>query len=961
MNNNAKNENTNKMNTTEKNQNIIFERDLNDLLKYGSWDLSLLSSLNSEKTYKKNLMLIDKEWLINWKTISGYNYIKNQIFHYLTLKQKNKNDLKIIEEETKKLSESWLSIKSRYNINISNIEKVQKLNNKKYLLHVNNKTLINGKANFDIISSDISDLFTKFLDKKQIIKVGGLYNNKKLLLPFNYNDKNIDYIFINMIFIQNNKNDIGEILFEFPGLKLNIIEKIRKEISNRNITDFLKDFDDTNNKEYIFKDEDDNQYIYKALYKTKNNQKNVNNKIQINKNLKDNIVFDKNKNENKENNEEDLYVNNLIDIINFDINNLTSEQIEKKIKQIEEETFKQIEIENNLKEEEILLSKNINLKEDDIIQEYNKYEDLIKEIESKINNSLNEIQVCQEKEKKVNYEYEQLQNDFNSKKKEINKKLIDLNNNEALIKTKIDEIIKKESILNNKEKVLNKKENEINLAEKNNKTKKNELNDIEDEIKQKNEILKNEEEMENKKLKKEVEEEMKQLQNQINKNDKNKNNASSFGESKDNDNSLNAQGLKKMKSQPVNHPSIKLNKLNSHSNNPKFQSYNSNINNNKSNKERISLPNADIKNKLSSEVIEIDKNKISIGFKKINPVNLNSIIQCFIHLKEIREGLLNLEKNNFFEKNKECFLAENFLYLTKSLYFDDKLEAHSLNDFWNLIQEKDKNKVFIKNKLYVDSKMLINFLIEELHKELNIKKVFSDNELMVSNNNFERQNEKEALHNYLEEFTKNNNSLISKNFYGLIRKKIICQGCKAERYSFEYYSFLTININKIKNFLSNEEKVEKNKNKNKKNIKLLDFFDYYNKPEYLVGDSNIFCKKCQAKNGMIIIKNIYSTHPIIPIIIERDEDPKLNKDKIDFPEELDLSKYIEYKTSSKHFYLCGVVTNFGYNNNYGKFEAFCRMEQNGKWYNINDEIVSESNWEDIVNNGIQYVLFYHKI
>ena len=959
MNNNAKNENTNKMNTTEKNQNIIFERDLNDLLKYGSWDLSLLSSLNSEKTYKKNLMLIDKEWLLNWKTISGYNYIKNQIFHYLTLKQKNKNDLKIIEEETKKLSESWLSIKSRYNINISNIEKVQKLNNKKYLLHVNNKTLINGKANFDIISSDISDLFTKFLDKKQIIKVGGLYNNKKLLLPFNYNDKNIDYIFINMIFIQNNKNDIGEILFEFPGLKLNIIEKIRKEISNKNITDFLKDFDDTNNKEYIFKDEDDNQYIYKALYKTKNNQKNINNKIQINKNLKDNIVFDKNKNENKENSEEDLHINNLIDIINFDINNLTSEQIEKKIKQIEEETLKQIEIENNLKEEEILLSKNINLKEDDIIQEYNKYEDLIKEIESKINNSLNEIQVCQEKEKKVNYEYEQLQNDFNNKKKEINRKLIDLNNNEALIKTKIDEIIKKESILNNKEKVLNKKENEINLAEKNNKTKKNELNDIEDEIKQKNEILKNEEEMENKKLKKEVEEEMKQLQNQINKNDKKKNNASSLSESKDNDNSLNAQGLKKMKSQPVNHPSIKLNKLNSHSNNPKFQSYNSNINNNKSNKERISLPNADIKNKLSSEVIEIDKNKISIGFKKINPVNLNSIIQCFIHLKEIREGLLNLEKNNFFEKNKECFLAENFLYLTKSLYFDDKLEAHSLNDFWNLIQEKDKKKVFIKNKLYVNSKMLINFLIEELHKELNIKKVFSDNELMISNNNFERQNEKEALHNYLEEFTKNNNSLISKNFYGLIRKKIICQGCKAERYSFEYYSFLTININKIKNFLSNEEKVEKNKNK--KNIKLLDFFDYYNKPEYLVGDSNIFCKKCQAKNGMIIIKNIYSTHPIIPIIIERDEDPKLNKDKIDFPEELDLSKYIEYKTSSKHFYLCGVVTNFGYNNNYGKFEAFCRMEQNGKWYNINDEIVSESNWEDIVNNGIQYVLFYHKI
>lgn len=73
-----------------------------------------------------------------------------------------------------------------------------------------------------------------------------------------------------------------------------------------------------------------------------------------------------------------------------------------------------------------------------------------------------------------------------------------------------------------------------------------------------------------------------------------------------------------------------------------------------------------------------------------------------------------------------------------------------------------------------------------------------------------------------------------------------------------------------------------------------------------------------------------------------------------------MGKYIEYKTSSKRFFLCGVVSNFGYSSNFGKFEAFCRMEQNGKWFNYNDEQVSESNWEDIHNNGAQYVLFYHK-
>jgi hypothetical protein len=201
-----------------------------------------------------------------WKNNSGYNQIKNQIFKYLINKKKKKN----YEEEAKKLNEFWAEIKSKNGINISNMEKYPELKNKKYLLHVNNKTLINGKEKFAIISADIQDLFKKYLNKTQIIKVSGLFCKKRLLLPFNYNDKNVNYIFINMLFIQNNKNDLGEILFEFPNLKLNIIEKIRKEISNKNISEFIKDFSEQKVKEYIFIDEDDIKYTYKALYKKEN-------------------------------------------------------------------------------------------------------------------------------------------------------------------------------------------------------------------------------------------------------------------------------------------------------------------------------------------------------------------------------------------------------------------------------------------------------------------------------------------------------------------------------------------------------------------------------------------------------------------------------------------------------------------------------------------------------------------
>ena len=145
-----------------------------------------------------------------------------------------------------------------------------------------------------------------------------------------------------MIFIINNKNDFEKILFEFPKLKINIIEKIRKEISNKNISEFIKDINNNegNIKDYFFLDDDGTQYIYKAFFKNKKIQNNIN----------------KEKNEIKEENElNNLDSFDIKDILNFDINKLTKEQIENKIKEIEKEILKQLEIENNLNEQENLL------------------------------------------------------------------------------------------------------------------------------------------------------------------------------------------------------------------------------------------------------------------------------------------------------------------------------------------------------------------------------------------------------------------------------------------------------------------------------------------------------------------------------------------------------------------------------------------------------------------------------
>ena len=58
--------------------------------------------------------------------------------------------------------------------------------------------------------------------------------------------------------------------------------------------------------------------------------------------------------------------------------------------------------------------------------------------------------------------------------------------------------------------------------------------------------------------------------------------------------------------------------------------------------------------------LKINMKKPSLGLSKLKEMaNLNAVIQCFVHLKEITEGFLNLEKENFFKEKGKY----NIIYL----------------------------------------------------------------------------------------------------------------------------------------------------------------------------------------------------------------------------------------------------------------------------------------------------------
>ena len=974
-----------KNNENEKPLNIIFPNDLNDLIEYGKWQLTLLSSLKSDRSYKKNLILIDKEWINKWEEKTGYNYIKKQIFSYLIKTQRNKQN---INEEKNKLNNIWINIKDKYQITDSN--NLPKINNKKFLITINKNTKINAKEKFFIISSDIYNIFEKYFGKNICIKVGGLFIKKKLLMPFNYNDKNINYIYIDMLFL--NKNNIYEILFDFPELNLKIIEKIRKELAEKEISILIKELHDNKN-ELIFNDEDGTQYKYKTIYKD----------IFLIDIYKDNIAINKIKENNKVENNAIIKIKNSMNILNnLDVNNLNMEELEKKIKEIENENKEMMKLNDNLKERENSLLKEINEFENeknifyrqknqpfkDLINDINfeeeeaKLNENLKEMEFKNQHLIDEIQEYQEKENILNNKYKESKSEYQKKENELNMKINELENKEKMIRSKDDnlmknrtkkeiEIRKKEEDLKKLEKELNEKENEldekeeeINLEEESNKEKAEEIKNKNEEILDKLKIVKKKEEIDDEIKNNELDEEIKMMEEQMSNNLKSKNSKDNNyineeeneeeEEKEDGDNmednkkaSLSVSSkinYRKMKSMNQDNPSRKsIKEKKNKSINEKINKYNF------SSKELNTRKLSDFVN--SNVKMEIPKDKPSLGIRKIKqPVNLIAIIQCFVHLIDITDGILELKANKFFNEDNKNKISKSYAILIDNLFFPEiygnNSGVYSIDSFYDLIIKENKQL----NNLYINSKDILNFLIGELHKELNTKKT---NIPLNENNVYEDLNEKESLCKYLEIFTKNNNSVISKYLFGLLKSKIICQGCKKEKYNFKCYSFLYFDLCEIKQFI--------NKEKKNKSINLIDCFDYYNKPEYLLGENGLYCKNCKCKNTTTILKSIYSSHVIMPIIIDRGDDSNLNKDKIEFPDELDLSKYIEYKNSSKLFYLCGVVSNFGYSNNFGKFEAFCKMEQNSTWYNYNNEKVSPSSVEEVHNKGMQYILFYHKI
>ena len=977
-------------------QNII-NKELLPLINYAKWELYHFNLLKkSSKMVKSELILIERETLKKWKEKSGYNIFKKQIFTYIFTLNKLKNMNDKIKQEKENINIKWQKAIQDNIINPNNLATLPITDlSGLYLSLKDNK--INAYKKYDLISSNLYNIFKKYISHKIVVE--GFYYNGKLIIPMNYkNEFNLRTSiksgenFLEIIFL-NNKNETEDLLCILPNdnhickeiedffinesidnLINNIFSNMDKNESNKFITDFIDS--DGNKVQYKIINKKDNTKKQINLQKNNINQKNNDNeldKLKLILNEKIKILKAVNQRVIQKNNDiMKLKLNNDNSDVKNNFEKKKLEDIKNKYLKYEKELKnKQNELENkkqSLKDEKNGLSygSKLNLNDNYLLEEKK-----IKEKEDYLNHKEKELNLREQNIRKKELEINEEKLDILNKEEELNLKLKEINDKLLLMKNK-------SFLMNIQEEAKKKEKDEINIDQDNNSK---ELNEIETELEKEIDMLNNP------------------------KNDSKKNENKTNDDSSNKYRQLNSINFSNRKSTRINRSpqNIKYKRANTIA--PNIYNLTENNQNNSKNIERLSMridinrnktlnsnlispnKNQKIKKSINPNInqteTKINKNIPSLGLDQIDhPRNINAVLQCLAHIPELAEGILELGyKEKYFKENQNVELSRNFASVVNNIFFpmkyDNKSKTYYPKNFVDTFNQMCPLINVENPPQYFNIYDMIKFILDTFHSELNIKKMNSSNQFGELNeeNEIDLSNEKDVLVKFLTKFTNSNNSLISKLFFGLTKYKYVCNKCGNTKYDFDYYSHIYFDLPKIKKYFSN----------NKSHGKIIGFISIKDCLDYLRRDINLpslfndinlfilekfginrksgkaFCEQCQEETQCSLNNYLYSSNTILPIILERGDDDDYLVEDIKFPNELDLENYVEFNKSVKKYYLCGVVSNIGKNNTIGKFVAYCKMTHNGKWYKYFNEKYSSCTIDDIYNEGVPYILIYHKI
>ena len=352
---------------------------------------------------------------------------------------------------------------------------------------------------------------------------------------------------------------------------------------------------------------------------------------------------------------------------------------------------------------------------------------------------------------------------------------------------------------------------------------------------------------------------------------------------------------------------------------------------------------------------------------------MNSVLQCFSNLYHITNFFLNPKKQEKIResekalgKNEDSLLCFAYKDLIDNLWKGTPCQPFSPIKFKKRLEKL--NTLFAENTAG-DSKDFANYLIMQLHSELNnieSNPYIEPNFQNIEDIKVNPYDPDQVFNVFKTNFLLNNYSIISNYFYGITQGRFECQGCKMKlfqkgihrfpiKYNYENFFYLEFPLDEVRKYVAKQNNLLDYQTINK--VNLIDCFYYNQKINTMEG----YCQKCKIENAQINTQNVIFSPPLILMLIFNRGKGIQYKIKINFPPQLDLSNIVINNPNS-YYELQGVVKHFGDSSSYGHFLAYCRSAvptYQNNWHCFNDQTVVETkDWNDIVEKGDTYILFY---
>ena len=320
--------------------------------------------------------------------------------------------------------------------------------------------------------------------------------------------------------------------------------------------------------------------------------------------------------------------------------------------------------------------------------------------------------------------------------------------------------------------------------------------------------------------------------------------------------------------------------------------------------------------------------------------SLSSVVRCFYSLSSFTKFFLK-QQNIINDCNTSKRVSQGCLDMINKIQNNIN---NKFNEFKEILATENPK---LNTEEEIDPRFIVAFLLEKMHKELNItKKIENKEEQYIITSTFNGQDEDktnkiEMIDKFVKHFKENFNSLISNLFFGMLKEKIICHNCKMASYNFGCFCFLTFDLNEISD----------------KTIQLESLFDLMNKKnKQFTLDDHIYCDRCLSYQIHTQIKQLYSMPYELIISFDRGTNC-MNKTMLNFPFVLDVSPYVENKYCPLKFNLVGCVNRFDIN---GKehYISFTQDLNSKNWVCSDDEQINQIDKKMALTKGIPIILFY---